>query len=236
MNVKELVCGGLHTGALTLDGRLFTWGCNDDEALGRPGEESSPALVEGGLLGKRVTITIRPCGTTEEREHEMEEDEVDTDEMETEANKHGMETAETEHEEGCCHSHGCGQHTHRQERKRATILILEEVSADGKPLELGLSSPADNEAHDNIDQEPPQSMPAGSAVGMRLYFTGPSFKASRNNWLVEGAQGEVVGPAVAAHFKGNGVAVKFPNNRTSVDCFLHELSREPPPTLAAPVA
>ena len=79
-------------------------------------------------------------------------------------------------------------------------------------------------------------MPAGSAVGMRLYFTGPSFKASRNNWLVEGAQGEVVGPAVAAHFKGNGVAVKFPNNRTSVDCFLHELSREPPPTLAAPVA
>ena len=56
MNVKELVCGGLHTGALTLDGRLFTWGCNDDEALGRQGEESSPALVEGGLLGKRVTM------------------------------------------------------------------------------------------------------------------------------------------------------------------------------------
>ena len=224
-----------------LDGRDFdsardVFDANFGQGLMR---QWRPGITVSGILiadGKRLTITIRPCGTTEEREHEMEEDEVDTDEMETEANKHGMETAETEHEEGCCHSHGCGQHTHRQERKRATILILEEVSADGKPLELGLSSPADNEAHDNIDQEPPQSMPAGSAVGMRLYFTGPSFKASRNNWLVEGAQGEVVGPAVAAHFKGNGVAVKFPNNRTSVDCFLHELSREPPPTLAAPVA
>lgn len=56
MRVCQLVCGGLHTGALTRDGRLFTWGCNDDECLGRPGEESTPALVEGGLLGQRVTM------------------------------------------------------------------------------------------------------------------------------------------------------------------------------------
>ena len=56
MRVCQLVCGGLHTGALTLDGRLFTWGCNDDECLGRSGVESAPAVVEGGLLGKRVKM------------------------------------------------------------------------------------------------------------------------------------------------------------------------------------
>lgn len=56
MRVSQLICGGLHTGALTLDGRLFTWGCNDDEALGRAGTESVPMLVEGGLVGRRVTL------------------------------------------------------------------------------------------------------------------------------------------------------------------------------------
>jgi regulator of chromosome condensation len=52
--IKEVVCGGLHTGALTLDGRIWTWGCNDDEVLGRQGNESMPAVVEGALVGKRV--------------------------------------------------------------------------------------------------------------------------------------------------------------------------------------
>ena len=56
MRVCQLVCGGLHTGALTLDGRLFTWGCNDDEVLGRAGGESTPGVVEGALLGKRVVM------------------------------------------------------------------------------------------------------------------------------------------------------------------------------------
>jgi len=50
------VCGGLHTAALALDGRVYTWGCNDDEVLGRPGEESVPNVVEGALAGKRVVL------------------------------------------------------------------------------------------------------------------------------------------------------------------------------------
>lgn len=54
--ICQIVCGGLHTAALGLDGRLFTWGCNDDEVLGRGGDESSPGVVEGGLLGKRVVL------------------------------------------------------------------------------------------------------------------------------------------------------------------------------------
>ncbi len=56
MRVCQLACGGLHTGALTLDGRVWTWGCNDDEVLGRGGNESVPAVVEGELASRRVTI------------------------------------------------------------------------------------------------------------------------------------------------------------------------------------
>ena len=143
-----------------------------------------------------------------------------------------MERAECS--DGCCPKHGCGAHP--PERQRATILILEEVPSDGARLaELAFSSPVAHEAHETDPIESSGTMPAGSAVGMLLYFTGPSLKSSPNNWLVQGAQGEVVGPARAKCFMGKGVAVKFPNNRTSVDCSLDELSREPP-TLAAPVA
>ena len=61
-----------------------------------------------------------------------------------------------------------------------------------------------------------------------LYFTGPSFKASPSNWLVHGAQGVVVGPATSTAVEGKGVAVQFPKNETACECFLHELSCEPP--------
>ena len=73
---------------------------------------------------------------------------------------------------------------------------------------------------------------------MRLYFTGGSFKMSSNNWLVQGAQGMVVGPATSNAFKGKGVAVQFPKNKTALECDLNELSRsrEPPapPTFFSP--
>lgn len=35
----------MHTLALTLDGKLFSWGCNDDKALGRLGAENEPLPV-----------------------------------------------------------------------------------------------------------------------------------------------------------------------------------------------
>lgn len=43
----KVVCGGLHTLALTNEGKVYSWGCNDDGALGRSGSESVPQLVEG---------------------------------------------------------------------------------------------------------------------------------------------------------------------------------------------
>lgn len=42
-----LSCGAMHTAALTYEGRLYTWGCNDDGALGRGGPENLPGLVLG---------------------------------------------------------------------------------------------------------------------------------------------------------------------------------------------
>jgi len=56
VRVCALACGGLHTAALTLDGRVWTWGCNDDEVLGRAGEESEPGLVQGALSGVQVKM------------------------------------------------------------------------------------------------------------------------------------------------------------------------------------
>lgn len=51
--VVAVVAGGLHSLALSSDGRVFSWGCNDEKALGHTAAEFSVAMVEG-LRGKRV--------------------------------------------------------------------------------------------------------------------------------------------------------------------------------------
>lgn len=43
--VSKIACGGLHTLALTNEGQIYSWGCNDDGALGRSGTESKPELI-----------------------------------------------------------------------------------------------------------------------------------------------------------------------------------------------
>lgn len=35
--IIKIVCGGMHTVALSSAGRVYTWGCNDEGALGRVG-------------------------------------------------------------------------------------------------------------------------------------------------------------------------------------------------------
>jgi len=58
--ICQVACGGLHSIALGLDGRLWSWGCNDDEVLGRPGEEAEPREVGGELAG--VPVKSVTCG------------------------------------------------------------------------------------------------------------------------------------------------------------------------------
>ncbi|KAI7871894.1 regulator of chromosome condensation 1/beta-lactamase-inhibitor protein II [Spinellus fusiger] len=57
--ICNIICGGMHTMALTKDGKLYSWGCNDEGALGRSGDEYEPALVENL---EDVFITKVACG------------------------------------------------------------------------------------------------------------------------------------------------------------------------------
>jgi regulator of chromosome condensation len=43
--IVKLLCGGMHTVALANTGAVYSWGCNDEGALGRPGCEDKPMLV-----------------------------------------------------------------------------------------------------------------------------------------------------------------------------------------------
>ncbi|KAG2233476.1 hypothetical protein INT48_003182, partial [Thamnidium elegans] len=45
-NIIDVVSGGMHSIAITKEGKLWSWGCNDQRALGRSGEEYLPGKVE----------------------------------------------------------------------------------------------------------------------------------------------------------------------------------------------
>jgi regulator of chromosome condensation len=44
-SILKVVCGGMHTVALSNMGKVYTWGCNDESALGRDGAENLPLEV-----------------------------------------------------------------------------------------------------------------------------------------------------------------------------------------------
>lgn len=48
-SILKVVCGGMHTVALSNLGKVFTWGCNDEGALGREGPENVPMEVANSL-------------------------------------------------------------------------------------------------------------------------------------------------------------------------------------------
>ena len=39
IEVKDIKCGGMHSLVLSTDGKVYSWGGNDEGALGREGEE-----------------------------------------------------------------------------------------------------------------------------------------------------------------------------------------------------
>ncbi|KAF9995036.1 hypothetical protein BGZ65_009332 [Modicella reniformis] len=45
--VVDIAAGGMHNMALTVDGKLWSWGVNDQRTLGRSGDEYTPLPVEG---------------------------------------------------------------------------------------------------------------------------------------------------------------------------------------------
>ena len=58
-SIIRVSCGGIHSAAVTTEGEVFTWGCNDDGALGRGGEENFPAKVEG--FGNNSIVQVLFC-------------------------------------------------------------------------------------------------------------------------------------------------------------------------------
>ena len=51
----------MHTLALTSEGRVYSWGCNDEGALGREGAENVPILVDSALNNPVNNITAGDC-------------------------------------------------------------------------------------------------------------------------------------------------------------------------------
>lgn len=45
--IYMIACGTMHTLALSTEGKVYSWGCNDDGALGRSGIENIPGIVTG---------------------------------------------------------------------------------------------------------------------------------------------------------------------------------------------
>ena len=60
--ISMIACGGLHTVALTPSGVAYSWGCNDDGALGRDGEEWRPLPMD---INQRCNgISVGDCHST----------------------------------------------------------------------------------------------------------------------------------------------------------------------------
>ncbi|KAJ3012719.1 Regulator of chromosome condensation [Thoreauomyces humboldtii] len=57
--IVHVRAGGLHSLALGADGKLYSWGCNDDMALGRPGLGNEPGQVVG--LDDKIIVDMA-CG------------------------------------------------------------------------------------------------------------------------------------------------------------------------------
>jgi len=62
-------------------------------------------------------------------------------------------------------------------------------------------------------------------VGEKVFYTGSSETFPSGNKVVHGQQGEVTGPATGEALKGKGVAVRFPGNTVSGNCFLTQVRR-----------
>lgn len=57
--IVQVVCGGMHSMARSSEGKLYTWGCNDEGVLGRSGREDVPGEVN---FGEDVFITAMAAG------------------------------------------------------------------------------------------------------------------------------------------------------------------------------
>ncbi|XP_068689491.1 regulator of chromosome condensation-like [Montipora capricornis] len=58
MNIVQVECGGMHTVALTDDGKVYTWGCNDEGGLGRVTSSSDGDEFSAGLVKDMENVKV----------------------------------------------------------------------------------------------------------------------------------------------------------------------------------
>ena len=59
--VVDIAVGSLHNLALTATGQVYSWGCNDEGALGRFGEENVPTLIPAFVSTPIRAIAVGDC-------------------------------------------------------------------------------------------------------------------------------------------------------------------------------
>ena len=75
-----------------------------------------------------------------------------------------------------------------------------------------------------MSRDAPPPLPGGYKLGEKVFYSGTSWTAPNGEKLVHGQQGEVVGPATDEDGE-EGVAVLFPGNKGSVECYLTNVRR-----------
>lgn len=58
LNIVQVECGGMHTVALTDDGKVYTWGCNDEGGLGRVTSSTDGDEFIAGLVKEMEGVNV----------------------------------------------------------------------------------------------------------------------------------------------------------------------------------
>lgn len=58
LNIVQVECGGMHTVALTDDGKVYTWGCNDEGGLGRVTSSTDGDEFTAGLVKEMERVNV----------------------------------------------------------------------------------------------------------------------------------------------------------------------------------
>ena len=121
-------------------------------------------------------------------------------------------------------------------RRRHNPLPLSLAAAPIAPSAPASAAPAPSYVYAYASGACTQALPGGYAVGDKVFYTGKDKTWDDGDKLVHGQQGEVTGPATAESHKGKGVAVLFPGNTASINCYLDSVRRlrSAPPPLPTP--